>query len=155
MGKTFKVVCINCNTRDGYESTFLHTGKIYDACCIVDGKAQVNWNICTQGCNENYWYSKTYFLRIPTEPKTCADMTMEEYLAMVCLRNFSPTEVEYYNGHKRGFKPVAGDYMPYKNSLSETLYRIKPEKSAKDIEIEAIEAEMRKLADRLKKVKGS
>ena len=42
--------------------------------------------------------------------------------------------------------------MPRKE-VNEGVYSIKPDKSAKDIEIERIEKEMRKLADDLAKIK--
>jgi len=146
MSKTFKVVCIDYNG-----STFLKQGKIFDACKIMTGKAQTNWNICTLDGNENYGYNKTYFLRLPSEPKTCADMTMEEWLAMCCLRS-TGCEAVQYKSSVGSWINCCNTKMPDKRE-AHSVYRVKPEKSAKDVEIERIEKEMRKLADDLAKIK--
>ena len=145
MSKTFKVVCIE----DG-GSNFLKQGKVFNACKAVNFPSQ-RWDICTEHGKENYGYNKTNFLRLPTEPKTCADMTMEEYLAMVCLRAVSPANVEWFDGASPVgfFKPCLQIGMSHKTQ-TRTLYQVK---SAKDIEIERIEKEMRKLADDLAKIK--
>ena len=142
MSKTFKVVCIE-NTG----AMKLEVGGVYEGL----GEAHESKISLVDS-----WYrmpiSSKYFLRLPTEPKTCADMTMEEYLAMVCLAYGDGTvqvanleQTTWYDKSTAGF---------VRKSDSGSLYRIKPEKSAKDVEIEAIEKEMRALLDRLAKVRG-
>lgn len=146
MAKTFKVVCINT----GRSGLFLNVGQVYTA-NKYNGDMS-SYNIRTQGGNENYSYKREYFLLLPAEPKKCADMTMEEYLAMVCLRATDRHAVQVKRQHDKWAHSV-DHLMPNKSYCGE-VYRVKPEKSDKDIEIERIEGEMRKLADDLAKIKG-
>ena len=150
----FKVVCIS-----DMSSTFMKCGEIYDAVNYPKQDPTLHcgfFKVSTQGGKQGYQYKKQYFLRLPTEPKSCADMTMEEYLAMVCLRAVAPFNVEWFDGtvNNKNWKPCIQISMSHKTHPT-TLYRIKPEKSAKEIEIERIEGAMHKLAEDLAKLKES
>ena len=141
MSKTFKVVCIGTG-----HHVYLTVGKVYDG--KTCGSA---WCIKNDNGSVHEYHDNSLFLRLPTEPKTCADMTMEEYLAMVCL--IGAGDKVQYDEHGTGFCCNATlNRMPAKVN-TRALWRVKPEKSAKDIEIERIEKEMRKLADDLAKIK--
>ena len=145
MSKTFKVVCVSDASREEY----LSVGSMYEARRSNDTALYI---AKTDNEYEDIHYNKQRFLRLPTEPKTCADMTMGEYLAMRCLLECDCSQIEQriYGSFK--WRVKVGKYMDNKCGALD-IYRVKPEKSAKDIEIERIEKEMRKLADDLAKIK--
>jgi hypothetical protein len=144
MSKVFKVVCI-----DGMDVD-LTAGSVYDVALTADPSTLVvskddKRDVC-------FRYNANRFLLLPTEPKTCADMTMEEYLAMCCLRS-TGCEAVQYRSCRSGWVECCSKHMSQKGE-TRSVYRIKPGKSAKDVEIERIEGAMRKLADDLAKIKG-
>lgn len=148
MAKSFKVVCITNKS-----SGFLKCGEVFDAKMYADHDLRYLGFVSVSkvdGC-QDYQYMRDYFLRLPTEPKTCADMSMEEYLAMVCLDNSKSTEIEFTWGAEVEW--FTRDSTMALHKCGTALCRVKPDKSVKDIEIERIEEAMRKLADDLSKLK--
>lgn len=144
MSKTFKVVCI---TRNG--STFLKEGKIYEAEKSRNASLS-NFDICTLDGDEHYGYLKTYFLRLPTEPKTCADMTMEEWLAINAVLAGKDKKLVEYSSLDDVYETSRCDFI--RKTSNSNYYRIKPDNPNADA-IERIEGEMRKLADELSLLK--
>jgi hypothetical protein len=150
MSKKFKVVCIQSRS-----STFLKVGDIYDANRIKYNSEPFrgNFNICTENGDENYGYRKDYFLVLPESPLTAKDMSMSEWLAVCCCANFGKVEGKM-NDSNIDVWDVVKCTSGMKKSSQFYVYRVSFKKAQKDIEIEAIEEEMRKLADRLSKIKG-
>ena len=147
MSKTFKVVCID----DWAVDVRLTVGKVYDV-----GHSNCHWFSVAKDDTENLEveYYKSRFLRLPTEPKTCDDMTMEEYLAMVCITTTDESRIQVASSYGTPkWKAGQQNGKMLEKFSTQCLYRIKPEKSAKDVEIERIEKEMRKLAEDLAKIK--
>lgn len=144
MSKTFKVVCVNSNN-----STFLKEGTVYSA--MSGGKGGMgNFDICTLHGNEHYGYAKAYFLRLPTEPKTCADMTMEEWLAINAVLAGKDKKLVEYSSLDGVYETSRCDFI--RKTSNSNYYRIKPDNPNADA-IERIEGEMRKLADELSLLK--
>ena len=78
-----KYVCI-----EGSSTLGLLEGKVYE----IDPEERVLGGLVKAksdyGIVEDVAIKR--FLKLPSEPKTCVDMTMEEYLAMACLSSGSP-----------------------------------------------------------------
>ena len=125
----FKIVCINAKTSKDV------IGAVHE---------------CSESGNPRYYrfkcgamLGKEDYLKLPTEPKTCADMTMEEWLAMCCLRSVSPRSITWCGNQQ------CQRSMNAKDSVSGKYFIVEP-KSPREIEIERLIREMHKLADAIK-----
>jgi len=136
MSKTFKVVCIN----DKGMNYCIQEGKVYEA---VEGDIAEFWMLTGIG-----QYSMCRFLQLPTEPKTCADMTMEEWLAMNAVLAGPDKKLVEFNDCGSTYSSMKTSML--RKCYSMSLYRIKPDNADA---IERIEKEMRKLADKLAELK--
>lgn len=143
MSKTFKVVCI-----DNKGAIKLEIGKVYDA---AFGDSQTTLKV-GHDSYFNIAMRKSLFLRLPTEPKTCADMTMEEWLAISAVLVGPDNGLVEYDRAGWGFTQSSSYFLH--RTLCANLYRIKPDNPNSDA-IARIEKEMCNLADELASLKDN
>lgn len=131
-----KVVCID----DGGFQGYLTVGNVYETNDPFISKLR----ICKADDNSlDLLFDRMRFLQLPDKPKTCVEMTMEQYLAMVCLRYSHPSYIVDGNNEE-----LVSREMPLKYS-DHIKYCVKTEKSQKELAIERIESEILKLTQDL------
>lgn len=110
---------------------------------IVDRSKEDRWITLSGVGGDSCWWDPDYFelveLQYPNPPHKHRDL-------IIAWANGA--EIEFYSKICSGWSNIKNPCWS-----EDTQYRIKPTKSAKDIEIEQIQAEMDKLKERLEKVK--
>ena len=135
----FNAVCIR---RDGAEK--LNIGEVYE----VTPDSLVKFTFVGRKVPYKIAICKSYFLRLPSEPKSCGKMTAEELMAVNMVMQFGDGSlIEVMQ---------RGEWGPTSNTHIRRgypdVYRVKPTNPHAS-KIAEIEAEMRKLADELNKLK--